>query len=300
MKKSLSLTACVLLSSAVLLPTALSPVRAQVIAPVAARPAASLSEAEIRALGQGVAFPYELLDKVLRENVNKEGAIFYAKLKGNNDLETFVRAVAIADLNRFPAWKLPADKNNPKAAETLDRTPELMFWINAYNALFIKAIADAYPVKSPTQIKDLDTAKTRVVGGKSYSFAQMRRIIAEMDPRALFALLDGTNSGPRAQSSVFRYVGLGAQLNAVISAFVNDQTRVGPPQRLQNTVAVSPWLLSVDEYFKPKGTRRKLDGIRRILGSYTARDSDQRYFNAGDYQVQAMPANLSLNEQFVR
>ena len=298
MKKSLFFAAALLCGA---LPSVSRAQQIELPAPTAAsKPAASLSEAELRALGEGIAFPYELLDKVLAANVNKEGAVFYSKVKGNNDLATFVRAVAIADLTKFPQWTIPADPADPKSKEQPDQTPEMAFWINAYNGLFLKTLADAYPISSPLQIKDLDTAKTRVVAGKSYSFAELRRKIAGIDPRALFSLPDGTNSGPRAAPAVVRYVGLSNRLNDAITAFVNDFSRVEAPQRLQKTVMVSPWLAEVDAFLKPQTTRRKWEGIRSILAAYTTRNGDQRYFSAGDYQVEFMLPNRSLNEQLSR
>ncbi len=266
----------------------------------APKPAASLSETELRALGEGVAFPYEKLERALTPNINAEGAVFYSKLKGNNDLETFARAVAIADMSKFPTWMNPADPEVPQSKPTPDRAPELTFLINAYNGLFFKAVADAYPVNSPSQIKDLDSAKTRRVAGKDVSFADLRRQIGTLDPRALFALPDGTNSGPRASGKVYSYYGLGAQLNQAITAFVNDFSRVQAPVRLQNTVEVSPWLQGVDEYFAPKSSKRKWNGIRNVLATYTTRNGDQRYFAAGDYQINFALRNSLINEQLSR
>ncbi len=269
-------------------------------APVAPKAAASLTEAELRALGQGVAFPSEKLQRALNPNINEEGAVFYAKLKGNNDLETFVRAVAVADMTQFPKWMNPPNPEIPKSISTPDRTPELAFLINAYNGLFFKAVADAYPVNSPLQIKNLDSAKTRRVAGKNLSFAELRRQIAEIDPRALFALPDGTNSGPRASARVYSFLGMNAQLDQAAMAFVNDFSRVQAPVRLQNTVQVSPWLQSVDGFFAPKTAKRKWNGVRNVLSTFTTRNGDQRYFTAGDYEVLFTLANSAINEQLSR
>jgi len=73
---------------------------------------------------------------------------------------------------------LPPDENHPLDPPKVldDQRPLTAFWVNAYNALFLKAIVDAYPIGSVNDIKDLDTAKTRVVAGKPYSFAEMRVI----------------------------------------------------------------------------------------------------------------------------
>lgn len=298
MKKSFFLLAATL-SAGALAPLS----QAQVITPDAkpiAPPAASLSDVQLRALGEGVAFPYEKLDSVLATSVDKEGRIIYSKAKGSNDLDTFVRAVAVADLTKFPQWMIPPDPEDPKAKATPDRSPELIFWINAYNGLFLKTIADAYPVNSPSQIPDLDKAKTRVVAGQTYSFADMRRKIAEIDARALFALPDGTVEGPRAAPGVYRYIGLNEQLNAAARAFVNDITRVTAPNRLQNSVAVSPWLATVDEYFRPDATRRKWEGIRKVLAGYTTRSADRNYFVTGDYEVLFLPSDRTLSEKLTR
>lgn len=295
MNKSSLLVATTLLSSALLGSLA----QAQVVAP-ATPPASSLSETDLRNLGEGVAFPYEKLESALKDNVSKDGLIFYAKIKGNNDLETFVRAVAIADMKKFPAWPVPADPEVKDSKDGLDQTAELAFLINAYNALFIKAIADAYPVNGPSLIKDLDTAKTRVVGGVNYSFADLRRKIAEIDPRALFALPDGTNSGPRASMLAYRYLGLNTLLNEVVKGFINDTTRVAVPDRARNVVQVSPFLATVDEFFRAKTSRRKGEGVRNLLAAYTTSGSIQRYFGAGAYQIEYTLTNNTLNEQFTR
>lgn len=267
---------------------------------VAPKLAATYSDEELRALGEGIAFPYEKLERALIPYVNKDGAVAYAKLKGNNDLETFVRAVAIADRDKFPKWMNPADPKDPKSVATPDRTPELTFLINAYNGLFFKTLADAYPINTPGQIKGLYTAKTHRLAGKDVSFDDLRREIAALDPRALFALPDGTNNGPRATSAAYTYFGLSNQLDRAAQAFVNDQSRVQAPIRLQNTVEVSPWLAGINEFFAPKGGRVKNKGIQNVLTRFTSRDSDQRYFATGDYQVRFALGDASINEQTTR
>ena len=279
-----------------------SQVYAQELLPpkVAPKAAASLSDDELRALGEGIAFPYEKLERALAPNINKEGAVSYARLKGNNDLEIFVRAVGIANMDRFPKWMNPADPQDPKSVPTLDRTPELTFLINAYNGLFFKTVADAYPVNTPAQIKGLYTAKTHLVAGKMMSLGELREQIGRIDPRALFALNDGTNNGPRATSAAYTYFNLSGQLTRAAQVFVNDLSRVKEPIRLQNTVEVSPWLASVDEFFAPKSGRRKFNGIRNVLATYTTRDSDRRYFTAGDYEIRFAPGDASINELLSR
>lgn len=270
-------------------PQPTAPVTSVPLAPVKR---SGFSDDEIRALGQGPAFPYSLLDEALSRAVTKTGDVNYNTLQGDDSLNAFVRAVGLADLSQFPVFTEKDDEGKT----VKNRESELTFWINAYNGLFLQTVAKSYPIKMVSQVKDLDTAKTHVVGGKNYSFAEMRQLIAERDPRALFALLDGTRSGPRAPQSAFRFSGLGAQLNAAVKAFVDDTTRVTVPDRLGRAVQVSPWLQTVDPYFKTKVGKRKWDGIRTVLASYVSQGGSRRYFGAGDYEVKFLTAETDIND----
>ena len=274
------------------------PARAQ--APQPATGSTSSTTTAPETFGQGVLFPVSLFDTALNERVNKEGEVNYAQLKGDENLEKFVRAVAAADVTKFPVFKAaPVEEANPNAtkkeqAPQDDRSWELAFWINAYNAHFIKAIADAYPLSNVTTVKDFDKARTRVVAGQNLSFEQMRAKIAAFDPRALFALIDGTKSGPAMASQAYRWTGLSTLLDANISGFMNHPNNV-QLTRIQNKVAVSEFLASVDEAFKPKGARRKWDGIRWLLTTYTQQRADRNFYAANEYEVLFTPRTYDLN-----
>jgi hypothetical protein len=250
----------------------------------------NMTDEQVRALGQGPAFPTGILERVMERVITKDGSIVISQLNREPDLKLFERAVALADTNQFPVFQ---DKDE-SGSVVQNRNSELAFYINVYNGLFLKALGDAYPVKSVTQIKDLDSAK-RVVGGQSLSFAEMRRKIAALDRRALFALIDGTTQGPRAPQAPFRFANLGRQLNASVKAFVDDLNRVSIPERGSNgQVFVSPWLQSVDEYFRTKVAKRKGDGIKTILSAYISNGANRRYFGAGDYQIKYLPTNPTI------
>lgn len=251
----------------------------------------NMTDEQVRALGQGPAFPTGILERVMERVITKDGSIVVSQLNREPDLKLFERAVALADTNQFPVFE---DKDETGAI-VQNRNSELAFYINVYNGLFLKALGDAYPVKSVSQIKDLDSVK-RVVGGQPLSFAEMRRKIAGLDKRALFALIDGTTQGPRAPQAPFRYSNLGRQLNASVRAFVDDINRVSVPERGQNgQVFVSPWLQGVDEYFRTKVAKRKGDGIKAVLSAYVSNGANRRYFGAGDYQVKYFPVNPNID-----
>ena len=270
---------------------------ADALGPIAKDKAANYTDDQLRAMGTGVAFPYELLDVVLRRYVSPKGEMYYLKAKGDNDLDTFARAVAVADLGQFPSFPMPVDRNDPNKGTYQDTSAELTFWINAYNGLRLKAICDLYPVSSLNQLKDFETAKTQTVAGKKYSFADLRDKIGKMDPRALFAITTGTEEGPGIPLAVFRFSRLSEQLELAAKSFVNDPNKVSTPDRLANKVQVSPYLKEVDPYFAGKSSRRKFGGIREVLGTYSASSVSRNYFVTGEYTINFTLINPKLNEQ---
>ena len=273
------------------------PARAQIIqgvtTPVAPpRPAAAdMTVAQLRALGEGVAFPYEILNRVLAKVVTKDGLVNYGLAHDNDDLAVFVRAVGEADMKNFPVFKTKDDKG----ADVLDERQPLSFYINAYNALFLQAVAQAYPINNVNEISDLYTKKRRVAG-QDMSLDELRKKIIALDSRAIFVLMDGTRMGPRAVNGSILGYNLDSELNAGIQSYVNDPIRVAPPSRLGNEVTVSPWLQSVDDYFQPTKRHRKGDGIRRLLQGYTTDKANQRYFTTGAYTIEYAPAQTTLNQ----
>lgn len=267
---------------------------------VAKKKAAEYTDEELRALGTGITFPYELLDSVLHRFVSDKGEMYYLKVKDDNDLNTFVRALAVTDLNGFPMFTKLKDPEDATKGLVPDMSYELMFWINAYNGLRIKAISDRYPVSSIVGLKDFDTEKTHVIAGKNYSFAELRQKIGKMDPRALFGMVYGTVDGPSTPISVFRASGLNQQLDLAAKSFVNDPSKVGVPDRLANKVEVSPFLQEVNTYFQPGTSRRKFEGIHQVLATYSTNGAARNYFVTADYTINFSLANNKLNEQINR
>jgi len=263
---------------------------------IATKKAADYSDAELRAMGSSVAFPYELLDGFLHRYVDKKGNVYYLKAKGDNDLDTFVRAVAVADVSNFPVFSNPIDPKDPAKGVKADNSAQLTFYINAYNGLRLKTISDLYPRVSGSDLDQLDKTKNLTIGGRQTSFFELREKIGKMDPRALFALMSGAQDGPTAPFTVYRFSGLNQQLNAAVKGFVNDPTKVSAPDRLANRVEVSPFLAEVDPFFKPSGSRRKNAGVREVLSTYTSSSAARGYYTTSEYSVNFSQGNSKLND----
>lgn len=119
----------------------------------------------------------------------------------------------------------------------LNRREQLAFWLNLYNAITVNLILDHYPVRSIEEINispGLFTtgpweANQITIEGENLSLYDIRnRIIRPIwnDPRALYALHNGTIGSPNIFREAFDGRQLEAQLNQVASDFINCRRAV--------------------------------------------------------------------------
>jgi hypothetical protein len=264
--------------------------------PVAAQGETANTTQKKLVFSQGILFPHSYLDAALAVSADDEGFVDYVPLKTDKNLGLYLQAVATADLAKFPVLKLPPKEDDKNKKWREDRNAELVFWINAYNAHILKAIADAYPVNSPDEIKDFDTAKTRVVAGENYSFRDMRKKIAGFDPRALFALTNGTKGGPRLAPRAYRFADINDTLELSAKNFVNDPQNVSL-LRIQNEVTVNSYLTEFNDVFAPRSDPKRMEGVRFLLGSYTDQRGQRSYYvtSKNDYRIKTNKTDRTLN-----
>ena len=244
-----------------------------------------------------VLFPNGLLEAALRPNVSKAGDVDYARLKGNADLETYVADIARTDRSKFPVVTLPPLKDGDPPR--LDHSYETSFLINAHNALLLKTLADAYPMNSPDEVKNLTTEKRFNVAGTTMSLQALRDEIVQRDPRAYFALSTGTRSGPVTAPHPYTFTTLDSMLDQAVRAYVNDPRHV-ELLRIENKVTIDEFVQGADALFAPRNargerSRGKWDGVKRLLKSYTNAAPTKRYFNTGDYKIAWKKNDHALN-----
>lgn len=247
-----------------------------------------------REFGQGILFPHYLLDRALEPNVDKTGRVDYVALKADKNLAAYLQAVATADLSRFPVLPGPPKPDDKDAKPTEDRSPEMVFWINAYNALALNTLANAYPIDSPDDIKDFETAKVHRVAGETWSLRDMRQKIASFDPRALFTLTNGTLGGPLLQPIAYRVSGIDQQLENAVQTFVDDPRNV-ELLRINNKVTLNSYFNEFNEAFAPKTDPKRMIGVRFLLSSYSRRRGERSYFTTNDYSIDTKKSDRSLN-----
>lgn len=280
------------------------------LAAIAAHPAAAqntgadasgaTSTAARQEYGQGISFPHHLLDRALEPNVGKDGRVDYVALKGDKNLVAYLEAVAGADLSKFPVFPVPPkiDERTGKPAEgakpTESRNAEMVFWINAYNAHILNRLASAYPISSPDEVKDLDTAKVHRVAGQDWNLRDMRKKVTSFDPRALFTLTNGTLGGPLLQPIAYRFSGIDQQLENAVQTFIDDPRNV-EVLRINNKVTLNSYFSEFNEAFAPNSDPKKMVGVRFLLSSYSRRRAERSYFTTSDYTIDTKKSDRALN-----
>ncbi len=141
-------------------------------------------------------FDYSPWDRVLKKYVTEMGRVDYAALEADSgDLDRYVTTIAA----RSPV-------SHPQVFPT--RESQLAYWINAYNALVMKAVVANWPTKSVRSLGKLYSffwARKFVAGGKEYTLNNIEDILRKnlVDPRIHFAIVCASNSCPRLQREAY-------------------------------------------------------------------------------------------------
>lgn len=165
-------------------------------------------------------FDHMPFDEVLRTHVDERGYVDYATLQANSTtLDAYIDS-----LGRV------SPKSHPERFAT--EADRLAFWINAYNALTIRGVLDAYPVGLVKDIKILSGFFNRTwynVGGRSYTLNDIEHGVlreAFLDPRIHAAINCASASCPRLESRAFLPEEIDARLEAAMRTFLNEERNV--------------------------------------------------------------------------
>ena len=165
-------------------------------------------------------FDHTVFDRVLRAYVSESGQVNYTALKANrSELDAYIGALG----------KI----SPPSHPELFPRREEkLAYWINAYNALVLRGVIDAYPVKSVKDIKYFSGFFDRTwfkVGGESFTLNYIEHDIlrAEFAEPRIHAAINCASVGcPRLGASAFFAEDIEAKLDAATSRFLNEPRNV--------------------------------------------------------------------------
>jgi hypothetical protein len=183
-------------------------------------------------------------DAFLKEHV-RDGLVDYRAVKKDmSALEAYLKALADSSESHYSTWS---------------RDARMAFWINAYNAVAVYAVAANYPVEpggadpkrkvpenSIMQIKDVfDTAYVKLAG-RPVTLDQIEHEILRKefgDPRIHFALVPASVGGPLLSGDAYLAETVDEQLERDAVRFVNqyDKVRVNKTQARLYASEIFDW-----------------------------------------------------------
>jgi len=244
----------------------------------------------------GVALDYSAYARMLSSFVDENGLVDYAGLASNRtDLDTFVHLLARLD---------------PPATARWSQAQQMAMWINAYNALTLKAVVDHYPVES---IKDIGSVFKSVwdkltfdVMGRKVTLSHIEHEILRKqfsDPRIHLAINCASVGCPPLAREPFRADALDEQFAKQAEQFLSDPAKFRI-RRSANTVHLSPIFKWFGMDFVPAyGSRKVRPGIgarENAALNYTAdhvSTDDRAYLETGRFKVKYLDYDWGLNTQ---
>ncbi|MBI4064581.1 MAG: DUF547 domain-containing protein [Elusimicrobia bacterium] len=255
-------------------------------------------------------------DQVLK-GYSHEGFVNYKKLKAEPKiLDQYLDSLAGLKESEYKAWK---------------REDQIAFWINAYNALTVKAILDHYPIKSSwaaslrfpkNSIRQIpgvwDKLQFTVIGRKislnEIEHETLRKQFKE--PRAHMALVCASIGCPPLRGEAYTSVGLESQLDDQAKRFLENPAKFkidkenkrmsmvsGIEVEARQPIFLSPIFKWFGEDFKnaypakegfgDHGTTEK--AVLNFISRYVSQQ-DRPYLLKGNYDIKYLNYDWSLNE----
>ncbi len=183
---------------------------------------------------------------------------------------------------------------SPATLNTLKE--KLAFWINVYNIMAVKMVADHYPVDS---IKDAGNLfgsvwkKTAgVVGGKGVTLHEIEHeILRKMgDPRIHIAIVCASVSCPDLRKEAYTKERLDQQLDDQLQRFLANKGKGLKVDRARGLITLSKIFDWFEDDFETKG------GVLPFLARY-APEPDRSLLKNGDADVSYLDYNWDLNKR---
>ena len=236
---------------------------------------------------------YDSYADVLDRYVSDEGLVAYQQLQSNRQaLDKFNNSVGSVAPETFLGWS---------------KDEQIAFLMNAYNSYTLAAIIDQNPLED--SIRDISRVwkkeQYRVVGqNKSLDGIEHGTLRKDYDePRLHAALVCAAISCPPLRNEPYRGDNLDAQLDEQVTSWIGDPQRGLNIDRQNNTVSISKifdwygkdWIPSygVNEGFTGN---EKQKAVLNFISNYVSFE-DAEYLKAGDYRVQYLDYDWSLNVQ---
>ena len=215
-----------------------------------------------------------------KENVHLT-SVKYIFLKNDKQFKDL-----ISKLEKFPVSSL--ESYNEK----------LSFWINVYNIMAVKIIADHYPVKSIKNIGGWLTPvwnkNAGIVGGKAYSLNDIEhRILRKMgDPHIHAAIVCASVSCPNLATKSYKPDELNSQLDYQMERLLANEAKGFFVNKTESAIYIS----QIFKWFKKDF--QKHGGVLTCIEKHAPIEARQylKYVEKGGYSIKYFDFNWNLNE----
>ena len=213
------------------------------------------------------------LDKVFSAHV-VDGRVDYPAIAKDADFDEYIRRLKDVDLEGLR-----------------DREEQLVFWINAYNALAVKGILDGNSPSSffgrVTFFKTTDYD----VGGDEINLYDLERdvLIPLGEPRVHFAIVCASHSCPKLRSEAYTVERLEIQLEEEARHFINDSSRnrFDREEKVAYVSKIFDWF--DDDFEEHSGS------IQKYLARYVDDPRLAKQLAAEEFEVEFLDYDWSLN-----
>ncbi len=211
-------------------------------------------------------FSYSAWDDLLHAIVTAEGKVDYDVLLSHGAiLDSFINDLAAT---------------SPESAPGAFPTPEdaLAYWINAYNAFTLSAIAYEYPITSVWKTRDgaFFQRKRHHAGGRAVSLNEIEHEILRggfAEPRIHFAINCGSNGCPAMRPAAYRGDGLRSTLFDATAAFLRSEWNCRIDHEARRIFISRLFKMYPEDFAGEAGTRDEYrNGVLRFVAEHLGID----------------------------
>jgi hypothetical protein len=251
---------------------------------------------------------YDDYAAVLSAYVSDDGLVDYAGLAAHPErLDAFLASTADMTRDRYESW---------------DKPDRMAYWLNAYNALTLKTIADHYPIRPAPGRTSYPPNSIRQIPGvwDGVRFTVMRLTMTLNaiehdilrkefdDPRIHVALVCGAMSCPPLRREPYRGASLDQQLDDQARRFVGDLRSFLVDREKGEVWASSIFQWYAEDFLHgkilldpkhPEATTRPMIEKAAVLAfvpKYVS-EADADYLRTGSYRLLFFDYDWSLNER---
>ncbi len=237
-----------------------------------------------------------LFAEALSRQVDAAGRINFAGFKHDPSFAAFLAAIARHDPNQFKLT-LPADAtaDEKREAARFMHNARCAFWINAYNALALKAIAAAYDgkLKSVRQLRDFATRPIAEVAGKPRSLREIEETILRKElkePAAPFVLYRGVVGGPLLPTAPISASDFEDETEAAMTELFTRKALIYRVDTIGRILWLPDFLAPYEKDFKDGPL-----GLGRFLAPFFPHEREKRViFGADEFEVKYWPTDTRL------